>query len=59
MHPIVESLRAQGIADESEILDHLRAQTGCTTGCSLCVPYIREMIRTGQTRFTPLSFGHE
>jgi len=57
--PIVERCRAEGISDENQILDQLRAQTGCTTGCSLCEPYIRQMIRTGQTRFDPLSFPHE
>jgi bacterioferritin-associated ferredoxin len=32
-----------------EGLDGLRARTGCGGGCGLCVPYIRQMLRTGQT----------
>ena len=31
----------------------LRRITGCTTGCGMCEPYIRLMLETGRTRFTP------
>lgn len=29
----------------------LRAQTQCCTSCSLCEPYVRQMLETGQTVF--------
>tara|TARA_R110002072_G_scaffold150953_1_gene299714 strand:+ start:59152 stop:59322 length:171 start_codon:yes stop_codon:yes gene_type:complete len=48
------ALRAKGITDEQHILQKLRDQTGCTTGCALCTPYILLMIQTGQTAFDPL-----
>ncbi len=32
----------------------LRAATGCGTGCGLCVPYVKVMLRTGQTEFREL-----
>jgi bacterioferritin-associated ferredoxin len=35
--------------------DSLRAWSGCCTGCGTCEPYVRLMLRTGQTRFTVLS----
>ncbi|PCI08468.1 hypothetical protein COB72_08425 [bacterium] len=59
MLPLIDRLRQSGVDDEHTILDHLRTKTKCTTGCALCEPYIRQMIRTGQTQFVPLSFGHE
>ena len=33
--------------------DELRAHFGCGRGCTLCVPYIRAMLATGQTSFAP------
>jgi bacterioferritin-associated ferredoxin len=27
--------------------------TGCGTGCTLCEPYVRRMLRTGETSFAP------
>lgn len=56
MLPAALALRAQGITDEQQILNSLRDQTGCTTGCALCTPYILRMIQTGQTAFDPLPF---
>lgn len=32
-------------------LDQLQARFRCGTGCGLCIPYIRMMLRTGRTRF--------
>jgi bacterioferritin-associated ferredoxin len=32
----------------------LIAETGCGGQCGLCRPYLREMLRTGQTEFTEL-----
>lgn len=34
--------------------DALRAWSGCCTGCGTCEPYVRLMLRTGQTRFAVL-----
>lgn len=48
------AMRARGVDDDQHILQKLRDQTGCTTGCALCTPYILRMIQTGQTTFDPL-----
>jgi len=32
-------------------LPDLIRETGCGGGCGLCRPYLREMLRTGQTEF--------
>lgn len=29
----------------------LRQEFNCGRGCGLCIPYIREMLRTGETSF--------
>ena len=34
-------------------LEQLREEGICSTQCKLCEPYIREMLRTGQTSFEP------
>lgn len=34
--------------------EEVSGRTGCGTGCGLCVPYIRLMLRTGQTVFPVL-----
>ncbi|MEI7656835.1 MAG: hypothetical protein WCK33_02090 [Phycisphaerae bacterium] len=36
-------------------LDALARQTGCTTNCGMCKPYIIRMLETGQTLFPVLS----
>ncbi len=36
-------------------LDALSRRTGCCTGCGSCEPYVRLMLRTGRTRFPPMS----
>ena len=36
-------------------LDQLADRTGCTTGCGMCEPYVRLVIATGQTEFTPMN----
>lgn len=33
----------------------LKAATGCCTGCAACEPYIRLMLKTGQTEFALLA----
>ena len=35
-------------------LDDLMKQTGCGAQCGLCRPYLRRMLRTGETAFTEL-----
>ena len=32
-------------------LEELAAALGCGRGCTMCLPYLRRMARTGQTRF--------
>lgn len=36
-------------------LEQLKARTGCCTGCTMCEPYVRLMLRTGRTEFVPLT----
>ena len=38
-------------ATVEELIRELRRKTGCTSGCGMCAPYIRLMLRTGRTRF--------
>jgi bacterioferritin-associated ferredoxin len=38
---------------EGADLDALRRVFGCGSGCGLCVPYVRAMLRTGRTSFEP------
>lgn len=38
--------RREGLAFEA-----LRDRTGCCTSCSLCEPYVREMLESGRTDF--------
>ena len=35
--------------------DQLRARTRCCTGCGLCEPYVRLMLKTGRTAFEVMS----
>lgn len=35
-------------------IDQLADDTGCCTGCGMCEPYVRLMLRTGQTSFAVL-----
>ncbi len=35
-------------------LEALSAQTGCCTGCGLCKDYVRLMLLTGTTAFSPI-----
>lgn len=35
-------------------LDELMRRTGCGAGCGLCRPYLRRMLRTGETVFREL-----
>lgn len=36
-------------------LGAIKSSTGCATSCGMCEPYIRLMLRTGETRFPVLS----
>lgn len=47
----LRELADQGMNDLASLARH----TGCGTGCGLCVPYIRVMLRTGQTVLPVLS----
>ncbi|MFM9956989.1 MAG: (2Fe-2S)-binding protein [Phycisphaerales bacterium] len=35
--------------------DGLCQKTECCRGCTMCAPYVREMIRTGRTSFSVLT----
>ena len=37
----------------------LKAKTKCCTGCHTCEPYVRLMLKTGQTRFAVLPVNPE
>ncbi len=42
--------RLKQLADERNAdFDELQRTFGCGRGCGMCVPYIREMLRTGET----------
>lgn len=45
----------QAHLQESLDLEALKQRTGCCSGCNSCEPYVRLMLRTGQTRFPVLS----
>jgi bacterioferritin-associated ferredoxin len=47
--------RLRRYADEHEgvDMDALQRAFGCGSGCGLCVPYVRAMLRTGRTSFDP------
>lgn len=36
-------------------LDALKDRTGCCTGCTMCEPYVKLMLKTGRTRFNVLT----
>ena len=48
-----EVLHAQAMGAGWSLEDIMR-ETGCGAGCGLCRPYLREMLRTGQTAFYEL-----
>lgn len=56
MRPFILELRERG-HDDDTIFDWLRSQTGCTSGCGLCEPYVKLCIKTGRTRFAPIPSG--
>jgi bacterioferritin-associated ferredoxin len=35
-------------------LQDVMRETGCGDGCGLCRPYLRRMLKTGETQFTEL-----
>jgi bacterioferritin-associated ferredoxin len=41
--------RAEGLS-----LEQLSERTGCCTGCTMCEPYVRLMLKTGATDFPVL-----
>lgn len=51
----VSLARLQRMARERGLdYDGLSRATGCGTGCGLCEPYVRVMLRTGRTCFEVL-----
>lgn len=49
-----DDLKGMALTDASTF-ETLRERTGCGSGCGMCEPYIRLMLKTGQTRFRPLT----
>ncbi|MEM8757028.1 MAG: (2Fe-2S)-binding protein [Planctomycetota bacterium] len=44
------------LADDGlRTVDALSERTRCCTGCGMCEPYVRLMLKTGRTRFPVLS----
>jgi bacterioferritin-associated ferredoxin len=48
-----EELRARATAGRWSLLDLMR-ETGAGAQCGLCRPYLRRMLRTGETEFHEL-----
>jgi bacterioferritin-associated ferredoxin len=48
-----EELLARATASNWDLADLMR-ETGCGAQCGLCRPYLRRMLRTGQTAFHEL-----
>ncbi|MBL8756912.1 MAG: hypothetical protein JNK35_00610 [Phycisphaerae bacterium] len=46
--------RVRWLRDQGLSLEQIVASTGCTTGCGMCGPYVRLVMRTGRTRFAVL-----
>lgn len=44
------------IASEKNLttIEELQAEEICSTNCRLCVDYIRQMLKTGETSFEPI-----
>ncbi len=47
----LQKFAAANSADTTVSLEQLQTAFGCGRGCGLCIPYIRKMLRTGQTTF--------
>lgn len=46
--------RLKAFADEhGGGIEKIHEQFGCGKGCALCIPYVKAMLRTGQTSFPP------
>jgi bacterioferritin-associated ferredoxin len=48
-----EKIREIAVKHEIDSLDELRAMDICSTRCKLCEPYLKQMLRTGETSFEP------
>lgn len=57
LHTLSQQLTAQlGIhPDSPQMLETLRARTGCTSGCGTCLPYVKVMLKTGHTSLPVLT----
>lgn len=49
-----DALRERAQRDHLDI-EALKNATGCCTGCGMCEPYVRLMLKTGQTAIPVLS----
>ncbi|MHC4992115.1 MAG: (2Fe-2S)-binding protein [Planctomycetota bacterium] len=50
-HDVTFAQMREYARQERADFDALRRRFGCGSGCGLCVPYVRAMLRTGRTRF--------
>jgi bacterioferritin-associated ferredoxin len=53
--PIVKDLKDCGVVNEQDILNGICEQASCSSDCGTCEPYIRLMIQTGKTSFSPIT----
>ena len=49
-----EELRRHATACGDPSFRELQKKFGCGSTCGLCAPYVKEMLRTGQTVFTQI-----
>jgi NAD(P)H-nitrite reductase large subunit len=47
----IAAMGESGKVPEDMLLARVASELRCTTGCGMCEPYIRLMIRTGRTAF--------
>lgn len=49
-----ETMMQSAVARGGATFAQLQGEFRCGTGCGLCAPYVRRMLRTGQTVFTQI-----
>jgi bacterioferritin-associated ferredoxin len=48
-----ETLKEMAERENIESVEQLQERRLCGRGCGLCVPYVRLMLKTGETAFDP------
>ena len=49
-----DEMRRHATACGDATFHDLQKKFGCGTSCGLCAPYVKQMLRTGQTVFTQI-----